>query len=221
MNECYIPRVQVIDLSTLRWGRDIQETWLSSVECARAENFVFPHDRETWRRGRAWVRREVAAMLNCAPAEIEWELEPYGRPSVRGAPSGFDVNWSHSASWIALGSTIGSSATRLGVDLEVHRAEGLVEETTALVCTPEEASALRRLPTEQLRSQFFYRVWTAKEALMKATGFGVALEPLSIALSWNADAPELTHFHSHPQWHLAQREHVAESRSWTLAVAWR
>lgn len=216
-----MPRPQVVDVRTLRWGCDLDEAWLSADERARAERFVFPEDRELWRRGRAWVRRTVAAYLGREPGSLEWDIDSRGRPSVRGAPPGFDVNWSHSGGWLALACTTGTHATRVGIDLEIHRLDWPVRETAPLVCTPEEAALLLSLPDPVLQAQWFFQLWTAKEALMKATGLGVALEPLTIAVAWSGEKALPCGYRSHPGWQLAPQENATASPPWTLAVAWR
>src|SRR5690606_17235459 len=96
------PMWWVENVSRLQWGNDLEEAWLSPEETARAARCHFDTDRGRWRRGRAWVRRRLAQVLNCAPVDISLKVDDRGRPHVIGAPAGFDANWSHSGDWIAL-----------------------------------------------------------------------------------------------------------------------
>src|SRR5690606_11949256 len=195
----------------LRWGREIQEAWLSKEDEARAARFIFDHDRETWRRGRAWIRKELGTLLRQDPRKLRLVLGEHGRPFVENAPAGFDANWSHSGTWIALATTLGTPATRLGLDLEEHRADVPMLELAENYFTPAEVAALRRLPetgtpATLTRRRLFFQLWTAKEALMKATGLGVALDPSTIDVQLTTDTHVPHGYHSHPEWRLTVHE---------------
>lgn len=78
-----------------------------------------------------------------------------------------DFNLSHSGEWLVLALT---DRGRVGVDVQQIRD---VDLGVARICfTPEERKALALVPGDELRTLFF-RIWTLKEALAKATGLGL------------------------------------------------
>lgn len=98
-----------------------------------------------------------------------WRIasEQSGRPILSGyagvAPS---VSIAHSAGWVACGL---AQDGEIGVDLEEHRPERNWTEIAASVFGPQESSR-----TMQEGISGFYRIWSLREALSKATGAGLA-----------------------------------------------
>jgi 4'-phosphopantetheinyl transferase len=185
---------------------------LSPEETARAQRFHHPSDRDTWRAGRAWVRHHLAARLQRAPDAVAFEHDNHGRPRILDVPPDFDANWSHSGRWMAL---VLSSHGPAGIDIEVLRPGLAVDELAATVCSPEERLALAGTSDPHSRSRLFLRFWTAKEALMKATGLGAALEPGLIAVHLQPDSTLA--YSSHPNWQIASRE----SDEWIATWTWK
>jgi len=185
---------------------------LSQAETARAHRFHHRHDRDTWRAGRAWIRHRLGTHLLRAPDAIAFENDEHGRPRILDAPPSFDANWSHSGRWMALAL---SSHGPVGIDIEILRPGIPIDELAATVCSPAERAALAGTTDESARSRLFLRFWTAKEALMKATGLGAALDPALIAVDLQPDS-SLT-YTWHPHWQIASRE----SEAWIAAWAWK
>jgi 4'-phosphopantetheinyl transferase len=185
---------------------------LCPAEIDRAHRFHHPSDRDTWRAGRAWVRHRLATRLHRAPDAVAFEQDNHGRPRILDVPPDFDANWSHSGRWIALAL---SSHGPVGIDIEVLRPGMAVDELAATVCSPEEQLALAGTSDPSTRSRLFLRFWTAKEALMKATGLGAALDPGLIAVQPQPDSTLA--YTSHPNWQIASRE----SDEWIAAWTWK
>lgn len=185
---------------------------LHPEEEARARRFHRPLDRDSWRAGRAWIRHQLAAALTCLPASIAFTIDPRGRPQIGDAPAGFDCNWSHSGPWIALAVNRDGP---VGIDIEVVRSDFPVDEVEATVCTTAERDALAATSSVVERTRLFFRLWTAKEALMKATGLGAALDPARIAVRLHDGQP--CAYDSHPGWHIAGREGADWVAMWTWA----
>jgi len=185
-------------------------TCLSAAEEARAGKFRFALDRDRWRAGRAWVRHRLAEALGRGPVGLEFVVDERGRPRVAGAPPGFDCNWSHSGEWIALAV---SRDGPVGVDVEVVRADFPAMEVAACFFTPAETAVLGAVAEPVARQRLFFRLWTAKEALMKATGLGVALEPAQIEVTLREHHPH--GYASHPSWRVGLEEEPACVMAWT------
>jgi 4'-phosphopantetheinyl transferase len=182
----------------------------SADEADRASRFHFEPDRRRWLAGRAWVRRTLGAALGLAPHALALSPGPHGKPRVVDAPPGFDCNWSHSGDWIALAI---SDSTPVGVDLELIRAGFPALEVAESFFTTAETAALARTRSPE-RERLFLRLWSAKEALMKATGDGVSLPPDRIDVRLAGSIP--AGYHTHPKWQLARWD----SHRWVSAVAW-
>lgn len=100
----------------------------------------------------------------------DMEEGPHGKPFL---PEGPCFNLSHSGEYVLLG----LSAHELGVDVErIAALRGRVAER----CFCEEE--LRFLYAQEDPQEAFYRLWTAKESVMKATGLGFSLSPASFCV---------------------------------------
>ncbi len=86
-----------------------------------------------------------------------------GKPYLPGGPA---FNLSHSGRWCVLAVGEGD----IGADIE--RLDERHSEIAPEVFTPAELAWMRQAPLER-----FFRLWTWKESVMKATGLGMALEP--------------------------------------------
>ena len=95
--------------------------------------------------------------------ESELQCGEYGKLSAPGYPA---FNLSHSGEWCVLATGEGE----LGVDIERMDAAHL--RIAPKVYTPAELQWMNEHPLER-----FYRLWTWKESVMKATGQGMRLEP--------------------------------------------
>jgi len=138
-------------------------TTLPRHERDRAARF-FGHRRAEFVAGRVLARRLLADEFGCAPAEVPLKVDPGGRLGVAGDTVG--VSLAHSAGLVAVAL---SRDGAVGIDLE--RAD---REPTALAwfCSPAERRWLDTLPRAD-RQTGFVRLWTRKEACLKAAGTGI------------------------------------------------
>lgn len=148
---------------------------LSEEERARAARFATDALRNRWLHGHVATRRIVARELGVVPREIVYGAESAGKPFV-ATPAGTGIEFSFSDSGDLALLAVARHGT-LGVDVEVHRPltdlEGIAERFFAT----EERVALFAVP-ESERAAAFYRLWTRKEAYIKALGTGLG-HPLS------------------------------------------
>lgn len=174
-----------VTLSVLRLEDDSDihlsaaEATLSPDERDRAARLCFPRDRDRFIRGRGHLRRELARETGQKdPAALRFDTGPQGKPRLR-LPSAPHFNLSHSGGLAVLAI---SRRGPVGIDLErIDR--GLDPARLApSVLTPDERQALDAAPPEDAVA-LFLAFWTAKEARMKLTGEGMALDPRHIALA--------------------------------------
>jgi len=150
---------------------------LDDVELDRAARFRFERDRARFVARRAFLREVLAAYVDVAPAELRYRLSEHRRPELDPA-LGLTFSTSHSDGLAVVAVTQGR---RLGVDIERNRDVPDVLGLALGVCTPEELDDVL-LVAPARRGEAFLRIWTRKEACLKAvgTGLGVALDSFHV-----------------------------------------
>jgi 4'-phosphopantetheinyl transferase len=129
--------------------------------------------RGAFLRRRALSRRIVAARLGVAPQSVEIGHAPSGAPHVLAPSSSIKISVSGRADFCA----VAMAEAPIGVDIEPSRA---IEPPWSLL-HPNERNMLETL-TGEARADAFPRLWTAKEAYLKALGLGFARDPTKIAI---------------------------------------
>jgi len=176
---------------------------LNSVEQDRAQSFHFERDRQAYIAAHALLRHSLSAVLGGDPAHWRFATGEFGKPYLIDPPPGCDLrfNLSHTRNQVAVALALGAE---VGVDVEAcERAEGFDMEIADAYFAKDEAALLRAIKDETLRRQQFLRLWTLKEACIKATGRGLS-QPLD-AFSIDPDRLSIRsqHLPAHC-WRLAQ-----------------
>jgi 4'-phosphopantetheinyl transferase len=149
---------------------------LSPDERARAARFHFEADRHravvTW----GLVRTVLGRIVGRAPASLRFERGDQGKPALADGPA-FNISDSHDHLLMAI-----AADGRLGVDVEVRRPVTDLLQLAGGNFSPEETCALQTLPPSE-RERAFFRIWTCKEAFVKALGGGlyIPLDSFSVA----------------------------------------
>lgn len=150
-------------------------------------------------RGQRLVRELIAATLAIDSDTVELAREPGGRPYVACPASAPAFSVSHSGPSLVLA----LAATRVGIDIEHRRARPYRElASRAFVESEREWIAL-----QDDRVTAFLRLWTAKEAVLKAAGLGISGGLANVVLSPRADRMVLT----------AVPRELGERSAWQLA----
>jgi 4'-phosphopantetheinyl transferase len=148
-----------------------QERYLSGDEVIRSSGFRFARDRDHFICCRGAVRSILGLYLNLAPSSLEFRLGPKGKPMLDGAAKSsalqFNVSHSHGLALLAI-----AWKRRVGIDLEKIQQLSGADRIVDRFFSPREASEYRRL-AEGEKHEAFFRVWTRKEAFLKATGEGM------------------------------------------------
>ena len=154
---------------------------LSPEEQTRADQFVFEADRDRYTAGRAWVRRRLGQLLTAPPDALLFAAGPYGKPTLafpQTTPS-LAFNVSHTKRLIALAVAL----RPVGIDIE-DRIPDELDSVADLVMSAEERRAFVRIPDAEGRRAAFLRLWTRKEAALKALGTGLIREPRSVTVGF-------------------------------------
>ncbi|KAB7763689.1 4'-phosphopantetheinyl transferase family protein [Xanthomonas maliensis] len=169
-------------------------------------------------RGEPQARQLLGPVLGLAPADVPVQRDARGRPTLQPALPGWDIGWSHSGEYLLVGLGEG---VRLGVDLERLRPRPRLLEIAARFFHPDETAWLTGLPVAEAHALFF-RLWCAKEAVLKAHGHGLSFGLHRLVFAATPDgalqlqwcAPELGQA---AQWQLHEWWAAADCRA---AVAW-
>lgn len=154
---------------------------LSEAERARAALFATDALRNRWLTAHVAMRRILARELGVRPDEIAYGAGTAGKPFI-ASPAGSGVEYSFSDSGDLALLAVGRGGA-LGVDVEAHRPISDLEGVAERFFAPEERIALFALPEAERRAGF-YRLWTRKEAYIKAigTGLGYALDRFVVTI---------------------------------------
>jgi len=141
--------------------------FLSAEECERADRFRFARDASRFRICRAMLRLGLGWYLGLSPRGIALQTGPFGKPYLsRDARLFFNVAHCDGLGVIAF-STLGE----VGVDVEAaHRTVEAMDIASAFF-TAKEAAQVAEAGSEQ--NNAFLRIWTRKEAVLKAVGRGL------------------------------------------------
>lgn len=128
--------------------------------------------------------------LGVSPGAIAYETGPHGKPRLASpATSGVEFNFSDSGDF-ALAAVTSDGA--IGVDLEPC----LPQPDLALIArthfSAEEAAPLLALPEAEQHAAF-YRIWTRREAYLKALGAGLSSGLARFAMTHDAADVRLLH----------------------------
>jgi 4'-phosphopantetheinyl transferase len=157
--------VEAVELARLR-------ELLSPSEQDREDAFRFELHRARYAVGRGRLRELLAAYTSGEPARIELREGPSGKPELADADLRFNVSHCEGLALCAV------ARREVGVDLE------LVERSRPLRWPGIAARFFH--PNEQALLDgwvVFLRVWTLKEACLKALGSGLRTDPRTFSVA--------------------------------------
>jgi 4'-phosphopantetheinyl transferase len=143
---------------------------LSGDEVERADRFRGPMLRRRFVVGRAALRSVLAGYLEVEPERLTFAYGIRGKPRLSGVGEGLEFNLSHTEDLALCAITRGRA---VGVDVERLRPMDDAEQIIARFFSPREQAEFFEYPQPE-RLAAFFRAWTRKEALLKATGGGLA-----------------------------------------------
>lgn len=141
------------------------ESVLSAPERERAAAFTVEAGRVRYVRTRLALRRILGGLLGVEPAALAIDLGPGGKPVLADAALEFNHAHTDGLALVAV-----ARGTPVGIDVERtgRRADG--GAIADRFYSEEERGFLGNQPTEAA----FLEIWTRKEAVLKATGEGIA-----------------------------------------------
>lgn len=148
------------------------EEVIDHAERARASAFRLAADRERYVAAHGLLRRLLASYLPEAPQALRFCRGAQGKPELAndGGPRPISFNLSHTRRWVAVAL---ARAMPVGVDVEqVDPALDVGGMAPVVLSRAEQAALAGVSPARRQRS--FFVAWVCKEAVLKASGRGLA-----------------------------------------------
>ena len=148
---------------------------LDPEERSRWQRLRASHHRDRFLSSHALLRSVLAGYLGREPGALRFVHGKYGKPSLEpdaGASAALSFNLSHSGGRALL--AVCRDGGALGVDVERWRADRRFAALARRNFAPEEQQALDAMSGSELE-RAFYRIWTLKEAYVKARAAGLSM----------------------------------------------
>jgi 4'-phosphopantetheinyl transferase len=192
-----------ISLDLMRLSEDGLNGLLSPDEQSRASRFYFQRDRVRFVIAHGLLRSILGGYLRTRPAELCFSTGPDGKPFL-AAPCGksrlrFSMAHSDDLALIAI-----AMDRDVGIDLERITSDCEILEALPFF-VPRERLAIQGL-APHLQGTAFFRLWTSKEAYLKATGRGLAA----------LDGRCFSHLLAKPGRSLGRRIRIEADSRWSL-----
>jgi 4'-phosphopantetheinyl transferase len=140
---------------------------LDGGERARAAAFLSQRDRQQYTVAHGALRILAGRALQVTPSALRWNPGPYGKPALAPPWSGLSTSLSHSADLVAVAIAVGRA---VGVDIQ-HLVPRLdVVAMSGRFYPPAEAMYVATGRDASVRAERFTRLWSRKEAVVKAAG---------------------------------------------------
>ncbi len=151
------------------------ERLANADDLRRSRRFAFARDRARFLTARHVMRDLLGCYLDVEPRELAILYSPHGKPGLE-ARFGIGFNLTHSGDHGLIAFT---RAPEIGVDIEemCHR-EDRRSLASSVFCASE-LEALGKIDDAALDGPFL-TCWTRKEALLKALGVGLSIDPREV-----------------------------------------
>ncbi len=144
---------------------------ISAEERARAARFLRPALGARYIAAHAALRTLLAQRLGVRPDALDFARNAFGKPSLPDCPD-LAFNLSYSGRYALIGVAQGSA---IGVDIEAVRVIEDADDLMPLHYTASEQGYVRDAGREGRSAEAFLRIWTRKEACVKALGCGLTM----------------------------------------------
>jgi len=188
--------IWVVDLADFWSEVNFFRQFLSPDEVARGDRFKFSHDQINFICTRGIARWILAKYLGFAPTDLQFSYTEKGKPFLADSLNHLNLNFniSHSKNLAVYGIT---QANLIGVDIEYLRTNLDVLALAKRFFSAQEYLAISNL-SGNTQLNLFFRLWTCKEAYLKAVGLGIAggLDRVVVSLGNSVEkrSPVLSYF---------------------------
>ncbi len=164
-------QIYYFNLKKIKVNKSTLTSILSKKEVDRANKFKFEKDRNKFIISRGILRELISKINNIDPKKIKYNINIYGKPFISNE-NGYRLkfNLSHSGELVIYAF---SHESEIGIDIEILDSSINHLELAKNYFTNNEINYLSESQNSQKLSENFFRVWTRKEALLKAVGTGL------------------------------------------------
>ncbi|QIM51878.1 4'-phosphopantetheinyl transferase family protein [Hydrogenophaga crocea] len=171
-------------------GAPADDPWLSPAERARVLRLRFQRDRVRYVHRRRALRAVLGERLGLPGPAVPLRLGLHDKPELDtaalAAPAPhFNMSHHEDHSLVVL-----CDEAEVGVDIEGERGWPDIDALAAMNFTPAEIAGYQALQGVQ-RESAFLRVWTRKEACLKAVGTGLAIDLKALHAGLETDTREV------------------------------
>ncbi len=173
---------------------------LTADEKQRAASFFREEDRSRFIVAHGLLRQLLGQYLSVKPEELRFRVNAFGKPALiqTSEEQPLSFNLAHSGDVILYAVT---RCRKVGIDVEQIQPDLDVMELAQSQFAEQEVRCLQAFGPNERRDVFF-RIWTCKEAYIKARGQGLSLplqgfavtlgrnEPTQIG--WSEDDPDVS-----------------------------
>jgi 4'-phosphopantetheinyl transferase len=195
---------------------DSYRTLLTSEETERYSRFVFEKDRRQFLLTRALERDVLSRYLGVEPSELKFTRNEFGKPVIShpfGSPITYSLSHTKGLSVCAVG-----SGGDVGVDVEsLQRANNHAGIAKRFFATSE-ADFLESLDENQKPIEFL-RLWTLKEAFVKARGLGLSIPLNSFEIEMIPKRAPCVSFPNGTHGHEADWRFLQIRLGWSFQIA--
>ena len=169
-------RIEIHDGEVQLWWASLEisepeidrlRTVLASDELRRAERFRVAAAARRFIGSRAALRMILGRATGVEPVDVVFLFGQHGKPRL--PDGGLFFNASDSGGYVVVALT----GAEVGVDIELARKVRRRDRLARRVCTDREIEMLARVSEEE-RDALLLRLWTCKEAALKAVGIGLS-----------------------------------------------
>ncbi|WPT15211.1 Putative 4'-phosphopantetheinyl transferase [Picochlorum sp. SENEW3] len=127
---------------------------------------------------RAYLRRVLAEYptMTASPCDLVFSRNKHGKPELvcGDAPSPIRFNLTHTRGVVGVAV---STENAIGIDVEAQARETREMKLAQKYFSQDELAVLQDIPPGPERRSMFVRIWTLKEAYVKAIGRGIGAHP--------------------------------------------
>lgn len=164
---------------------DEYKVLLNAEEQTRYERLIFPKHQKQFLVSRALLRTVLGNCLKLPPESLVFARNAYGKPRIASFEKTLPIsfNLSHTNGLSVLAVTQGDD---LGVDAEYLTRKVDILKLAQRFFSKQEYDELAALDVKDFDERFF-RLWTLKEAYIKACGMGLAIPLRDFSFSFKQD----------------------------------
>ncbi|UED72189.1 4'-phosphopantetheinyl transferase superfamily protein [Brevibacillus sp. DP1.3A] len=155
---------------------------LDAEECATYSRYKVDLKKIEFLVGRCLAKMALGQFLHVQSGNISFSKNEYGKLFLKNSPKPLYFNLSHTDEMVVCAF---SANDEIGIDVEKTLADRF--EVMKHVYVPEEIEWVNAQRDKKAKLHAFYKLWTRKEAVMKAVGKGFSLSPLSFTVPFDEE----------------------------------